>query len=217
MSAMPAAADTLTFNTQDPTLYFGGDTLSEGAYSLLVNDLSGAGLAGAIVDGSDANRCDIIACPASSSHYYAGLNNSSVTLSRGDSALFKLGSLDYAFVAPTPTLGAYSYGELTLVGTLASGATVSTSIAFPALEGGYSPFAASALSAGFSGNFYSSITISACVYSGGACVGGGSNLAQFAIDNVNVTAVPEPESYAMFGLGLGVLALVRRRTAVKSA
>ncbi|MFA9215865.1 MAG: PEP-CTERM sorting domain-containing protein [Sphingomonadaceae bacterium] len=33
----------------------------------------------------------------------------------------------------------------------------------------------------------------------------------FQVDNLNISAVPEPETYAMLGAGLGLMALLRRR------
>lgn len=42
-------------------------------------------------------------------------------------------------------------------------------------------------------------------------VGDANNAAYIGIDTVSVTAVPEPSTYAMMGLGLAALALVRRK------
>jgi hypothetical protein len=226
-SALPAMADVLDFDLQNPDIFGGGNAFSEGGYTFLVNDTTapggGGGLAGVMLNGLDPNSCDVAACPVgNATMYYAGVNDGSVTLSR-DGGAFQLNSLKYAFLAPVTGLGAYSYGQLTLVGTLAGGGSASASIDFPALVGGYSPFALSALGSDFTSGIYTSVTIGACVFtSGGGCINPAGNQAQFAIDDLNVTAaVPEPETYAMMGLGLGVLALVRRRNlraaAVKSA
>ncbi|NRR30725.1 PEP-CTERM sorting domain-containing protein [Oxalobacteraceae bacterium] len=43
------------------------------------------------------------------------------------------------------------------------------------------------------------------------------NQAQFGIDNLNVSAVPEPATYLMMGLGLAGLGLARRRAAKAAA
>jgi hypothetical protein len=219
MSALPAMADTLDFDSQIPDIFGGGNTFSEGGYTFLVNDSveGGVGLAGIMFNGNDPNSCDVAACPVGNpSMYYGGVNDGTVTLSR-DGGAFQLNSLKYAFLPPVTGLPAGSYGELTLVGTLAGGGTTSTSIAFPTLVGGYSPFALSALDSGFTSGVYTSVTIGACLFDGGGCSYPSGRQAQFAIDDLDVTAftvaapVPEPETYAMMGLGLGMLALARRR------
>ncbi len=47
---------------------------------------------------------------------------------------------------------------------------------------------------------------------------GGDNYSGAVIDNVSVTAaVPEPETYAMLGAGLGLLAFIGRRKAKQAA
>jgi len=217
MSAAPAMADVLDFDLQNPDIFGGGYSFSEAGYTFLVNDTTapggGGGLAGVIFNGNDPDSCDVAACPVgNATMYYAGVNDGTVTLSR-DGGAFQLNSLRYAFLPPVVGSGPYSYGQLTLVGTLASGTKISTSIDFPALvAGGYSPFAASTLDSAFTSGIYTSVTIGACLFTSATeCTYPYGNQAQFAIDDLNVTAVPEPETYAMMGLGLGVLALLRRR------
>jgi len=224
MSALPAMADVLDFHLQDSTIFGGGESFSEAGYTFLVNDTTaveaGGGLAGMFVYGKDENNCNGLACATNNdTMYYAGLNDGSVTIKR-DGGAFQLNSLSYAFLPPLPGSGPYSFGQLTLVGTLLSGRTASTSIDFPALDaGGYASFALSALDSGFTSGIYTSVTIGSCVFtSATACSYPSGNQAQFAIDDLNVTAaVPEPETYAMMGLGLGVLALMRRRSNRRAA
>lgn len=217
MGSLPAAAEVIDFDFQNPDIFGGGNSFADSGYTFLVNDTTapggGVGLAGVMVNGTDPESCTVAACPiGNASMYYAGVNDGSVTLSRNGGA-FQLNSLRYAFLAPVTGLDPYSYGQLTLVGTLVGGGTASASIDFPVLAaGGYSPFALSALGGAFTSGVYTSITIGACVFTDTSCDNPYGNKAQFAIDDLNVTAaVPEPETYAMMGLGLGVLALVRRR------
>jgi hypothetical protein len=42
------------------------------------------------------------------------------------------------------------------------------------------------------------------------------NQAQFAFDNLTLAPVPEPQTYAMLGLGLAAISLVSRRRANKN-
>jgi hypothetical protein len=71
----------------------------------------------------------------------------------------------------------------------------------------------------FGSTYLSSLTIGSCLFDGnGGCVSplaGAENQSQFAIDNLQV--VPEPETYAMMGLGLGLVGWLSRRRARAAA
>ncbi|WP_229215529.1 NF038120 family PEP-CTERM protein [Duganella sp. CY15W] len=221
MGAAPAMADTINFESLAPTVFGGTEVFSEAGYNLTVIDTpvagpGGTGFAGVIINGLDPNSCDIAACPVgNSSHFYAGVNDGSLNLARGDNKAFTLQSLDYGFVAPVGGLASYSYGQLTVVGQKAGGGTVSASFDFPALVGGNSPFVTASLASKFGNTLFSNVTISSCIFSGNDCVNPAGNQAQFALDNVILAAVPEPETYAMMGLGLAAIGLVARRRAQK--
>ncbi|MYM21073.1 PEP-CTERM sorting domain-containing protein [Duganella sp. FT135W] len=149
--------------------------------------------------------------------YYLGVNDGSVNISRGDSKAFTLGAIDYAFLAPVGSLPGYSYGQLTVTGITSGGGKVTYSFDFPALVGGNSPFLTASLASKFGGTAFSSVTISSCVFDGSGCINPADNQAQFAIDNLTLLApVPEPETYAMLGLGLAAISLVSRRRANKT-
>ena len=60
------------------------------------------------------------------------------------------------------------------------------------------------------GNFVGSITFFA------ANKGDTVNVSQFAVDNLQIAAVPEPETYAMFLAGLGIMGAVARRRSKKA-
>lgn len=226
MSATPAMAAVIDFESIAPSIYGGTDTLSEAGYTMTVIDTpaagpAGTGLAGAVGDGSDPYLCAVAACPTgNASHFYAGLNDGSLRVARGDHGAFQVSSIDYAFLAPVGGLPSYSYGQLTLLGTRADGGTISVAYDFPVLDAsGSSPFRTTALTA-FGNIGLSSLVISSCLFDGaGGCfkpLDGAENQAQFAFDNLNLSAVapvPEPETYAMFGLGLGLVGLLSRRRA----
>ncbi|TFW29941.1 NF038120 family PEP-CTERM protein [Duganella callida] len=218
MGAASAMADTIDFESQSPTVYGGTETFTEGGYSFLVIDSTasetGMGFAGAIGQGSNPYQCDIAACPTgNSSNYYIGTNDGSLQIARSDGKAFRLSSLDYAFLPPIDNLGSYSFGQLTITGNTVNG-PVSASFDFPTLIGGQSPFLTASLQSQFGNTLFSSVTIGSCVFTDAlSCVSPAGNQAQFAIDNLVLAAVPEPETYAMLGLGLAAIGLVARRRA----
>lgn len=225
MSAAPAMAGaTIDFESLAPNVYGGTETFTESEYKLTVIDTpaagpGGTGFAGAIGDGSDEYLCAIAACPVgNSSKFYLGVNDGSLKVERSDSRLFQVASLDYAFLAPLEGLASYSYGQLTLVGVKADGITVSYSYDFPVLDSlGYSPFTTVSLQSTLGSTYFSSLTIGSCLFDGnGGCasvLAGAENQSQFVIDNLQVAAIPEPETYAMMGLGLGLVGWMSRRRA----
>ncbi|MDR7048420.1 hypothetical protein J2X54_000855 [Duganella sp. 3397] len=223
MSATPAMAEVINFESATPNIYGGTEVITESGYNLTVIDSpaagpSGTGFAGAIGNGSDPFLCTVAACPTgNASQFYLGVNDGSLKLERSDNRLFQLTGLDYAFLAPVGGLASYTYGQLTLVGVLSSGANVSYAYNFPVLNSlGYSPFESLSLTA-FGGNYFSSVTIGSCLFDGnGGCsnpLAGAENQSQFAIDNLQVAPVPEPETYALMGLGLGLVGWMSRRRA----
>jgi len=222
MGAAPAMADTINFETIAPTVFGGGEIFSEAGYNMMVIDSPanepGTNFSGAIANGSDPDQCNVIACPTGNgSYFYMGLNDGALKVSRADNQAFRLYSVDYAFLPPVGGLASYSYGQMTVVGQKVGGGTVSFNYDFPALIGGQSPFLGAALSHDFGSTAFSSVTIGACLFDGASCVHPAGNQAQFSIDNLNLAAVPEPETYAMMGLGLAVISLLSRRRAKKAA
>ncbi|MYM70277.1 PEP-CTERM sorting domain-containing protein [Pseudoduganella sp. FT55W] len=219
MSAAPAMADTIDFESLESNTYDGLNTFDAGDYHFAVIDSpkygpNGTGFAGAIGNGNDPYLCAIAACPSGNTGmYYLGVNDGSVNISRGDSKTFSLGTIDYAFLAPVDNLPGYSYGQLTVTGITTGGGKVSYSFDFPELVGGNSPFLTVDLASKFGNAQFSSVTIGSCVFTATDCVNPSDNQAQFAFDNLTLAPVPEPQTYAMLGLGLAAMSLVSRRRA----
>lgn len=150
------------------------------------------------------------------SKFFAALNDGGLSLSVASHERFYVNGFDFAFI---PALG----------GVYPEGDGPGALVAFYETIGGYqsylaflfSPadanglFAFSSIGAGslglLAGEALRSITFMGCVFAGDYCYLEASNQAQFALDNLDVSVVPEPGSLALFGLGLVLMAGASRR------
>jgi hypothetical protein len=230
LASAPAMADVLTFDNLLPDVYESGQTLNTSSYNLLFladpTTAAGGGVSGvgAILDGRAGSSCDIAACPqGATGNYLAILNDGGVNFARADRQAFSLAGFDYSFIAPVSGLPNQNWGELQLSGTLSNGQVVSTSLAFPGQgsDGNYH-FQGASLLGGFSSYAFTGLTFNACIFNDtGVCSNSidfpAFNQGQFALDNINISAVPEPSTYLLLLAGLGAIGMLSRRRARKFA
>lgn len=205
------------------TAYNSDDAFFQGSFRMQVRNSASAaaddyGLVGALVDGADPFGCSTTACPAGNpSTYYAGLNDGALDFSRSDNLAFTIDGLQFAFIGPVGGLPNLAFGQLALTGTLAGGGSVTVRNDFPGQDNGGAFRFEQFLLGGFGANALTSLRIDACLYdSNGACSFdhmATQNQAQFAIDNVQLSLVPEPAAPLMLLVGLGAVGLVMRRRA----
>ena len=230
LATAPALADVLSFDNLRPDVYESGQTLNTSSYNLLFladpTTAAGGGVSGvgAILDGRVGSSCDIAACPqGASGNYLAILNDGGVNFARADRQAFSLAGFDYSFIAPVSGLPNLQWGELQLSGTLSNGQVISTSLAFPGQgsDGNYY-FRSASLLSGFSSQVFTGLTFNACIFNDtGVCSNSldfpAFNQGQFALDNINISAVPEPSTYMLMLAGLGAIGMLSRRRSGKFA
>ena len=219
LASLPAAqaADSTTIAFEAPSLLAGlaaGESFIESGYKMTAIDpYNGDGGVGvAQMDSTCALDCPL----GNNSHYYLAINDGMLNFARIDGLAFKLNSFDAAFTAPLPqSAPGVSSRRITLTG-VSHGATLSTSYELPGQRADNHFYFTNFLvnNGVFAQTAFDSLTIGSCIYtgSGNACASV-DNLAQFSLDNVNVSAVPEPGSWAMLALGLAAIGAVTRRRA----
>jgi hypothetical protein len=211
-----AQAGVLDFETPfDSPFLFAGDHVETGEYWIeTYGGTRETDLAGAILDGSDSGSCFAVSCPVNNkSQYYASLDDSYFYFGMNRGYTFKVTSLQASFIGAGQASFPAVSGILVLQGFDQSDSAVGTALQVPLFapnSKGEFNFATYSLGA------FSNVELSYVRVLGYACDASSnctrtSNLANFAIDNIET--VPEPTTYALLGLGLAGLAFARRRAA----
>lgn len=176
-------------------------------------------LVGALIDGADsANICAALTCPTNGTGtYLTGLNDGYLLIGAVDNSPLRLTSFSASFVGALGDTLAAVPGILRISAVSATNVTLATvdfNLAGPNTAGqlSFATFSNTGALATTNAAFYR-VRAAYCDTTG-ACSFTSTNKGQYALDNINITAVPEPSQWALFGLGLaGVAAIARRRRA----
>ncbi|MBC7729068.1 MAG: NF038120 family PEP-CTERM protein [Microbacteriaceae bacterium] len=171
-------------------------------------------LVGTMVDGSDvANTCYNLSCPTNNSTtFFASLNDGVAAIGTDSGNAFRLRSIDASFVGNDAATFPATTLLLRLQGVKLGGGTLTQTFQLPGTSGGSFKFATYTANSTFADTQFTQLFFFglACNASS-SCSAFNSNTAQFALDNINVTEVPEPAAWAVSGLGLLLAAGVTRR------
>jgi hypothetical protein len=205
-----AQAEILDFentNPPAPGLFFAGDSLQQSHYNFTVNADTG------LVDTIVGFTGGLTPPSGNSTNFYSGFNDGSLTLTDSFGVGFNLSAFDAGFIGPIPVLEGTSAGRIVVDAVTLAGVHVidSFDLGVSSADGSFAFQSFSGFGTAFTN--LASATFFACIYDGlGGCINPvADNLAQFSLDNVNVTAVPEPSTYALLLLGLAGFAVHRRR------
>jgi len=210
-----------------PPAMLDGDTMAQAGYTFYAYDPHNPllGVApdfapvGALMSNAAGNCLDGV-CPAGNTSTFFGVVNDGIFGIGKNKLGLTLNSFDAAFLAPAglqlPSTtvaflaveadradGSFGVGIFPLLGP--SGGTTSFS----------SYLAANAQMIDGTGTLTSGVVTDIFAYAyycnAGSCSFGTSNRGQFALDNMSITAVPEPSSWLLLAAGLGALGVASRR------
>lgn len=214
----PFALDAPLFGHLDE-FYQGGffiDTFSNSA-SALPGDLV-AGLKDAA---DSAGICSQVICPTvgATGNYLTVLNDGFLAIGAKNGSLISLSAFSAGFVGVAgDTYSTTRSGRVIIIGVRAdnSATSIAGSLALPNGSGAFS-FSNFTVPASFAAEKFAFLQIYGAYCPAGTttCSSFTTDKAQFALDNLNITAVPEPGTWGLMGLGLaGIAAIARRRRAV---
>jgi len=226
MNAAQAANNIVTFEGIDSGFvgdsdYYEMNGIDFAAYS----NVSGAtpgDLVGSVVDGNDlaGGPCYGLACPTNNkTTFFTVVNDGVVEITPVDPAgSVHVYGLDASFVGAVQG-GSYplTAGILNIQGLTATGTVSNASFNLAGPVGGNFSFQHFSTDAAFAAQNFIAVDIFGYVCNtAGNCKAFQTNQGQFALDNIDlgpaaVSAVPEPSSWLMLGLGLAGIAVAARR------
>lgn len=175
---------------------------------------------GAVVDGSDPGTCVTLKCPVNNAtHYYTSVNDGVLALGRMDQTGFKVNGFDASFLgAGVSTLPAVA-GLLRLQGVLADGSSLTQTYLLDGADAaGNLNFGTYQTAGAFrSTEFVLLFAFGFVCNDIGNCNAFSTNQGQFALDNIDISVIPEPASLALATLSLGLMGAVHRRRRVAKA
>jgi len=201
-----AAQAVVNFESIAPNFFGDGESFSENGFTLVQSGFLGtvdtaAGFAIAIPPSGNATQ------------FYSALNDSGIGLTTTDHSLFNLNGFDAGFIVPIFQEEGVSAGRIVVsaIGAMGQSIVGSWDLGLSGSTGSFMFLTFNALGDFAPFRNLQSVFFNACVYVGNSCVNPAENLAQFSLDNINVVAVPEPETYALLMLGVAALAYRRRQ------
>ncbi|HEY8977931.1 MAG TPA: NF038120 family PEP-CTERM protein [Burkholderiaceae bacterium] len=211
-----------------PPLVLDGDYLTQTGFTFGIYDPHNASpfpdnaLVGSLSNGSDATTCLDGVCPHGNPSNFLETVNDGVFFANHGGDQLTLNSFRAAFLAPAGVqLSSGTAAYLAVEADRADGSYAVGVFAMKGPSGGDTSFAsylaANAQIIGGSGTLTSGDVTSLYAYafycnpSSGSCNFGTSDRGQFALDDVSITAVPEPSSWLLLAAGLGALGLSARR------
>lgn len=179
-------------------------------------------LVGSLVNGGTPSSCLDGVCPrGNTSNYLEAYNDGIFFMNHGGDKL-TLSSFDAAFLAPAGvSLSSGTAAYLAIESDRSDGTYAVGIFALTGPSSGNTSFASylaqNATIIGGSGTLTSGDVTSIYAYAyycnptTGSCNFGTSDRGQFALDNLSVSAVPEPSSWLLLAAGLGALGVASRR------
>jgi hypothetical protein len=202
-----------------PFLVHNDEIVNKGFYIDAISNAAAANpgdLVGSILNGTDlASTCAGLTCPSNNSTtFLAGLNDGLFAIGAVGDALFRFAGFDASFIGAQGVALPAVPGLVRLQGVRADNTSITQTfnLGGPSSTGALS-FRSYATTGAFSTTLFQYVYLFGfSCNTAGACAAFSNDQAQFAIDNINVNAIPEPSTWALMLGGLAAAAAVRRRS-----